>query len=47
MGGNYISAKTVGQMVYLSGCVSTDANGVITVTCGADLTVEELSLIHI
>jgi enamine deaminase RidA (YjgF/YER057c/UK114 family) len=41
MGGNYISAKTVGQMVYLSGCISMDANGVITGTVGADRTVEE------
>ena len=41
MGGNYISAKTVGQLVYLSGCVSMDANGVITGTVGADRTVEE------
>ena len=41
MGGNYISAKTVGQMVYLSGCISTDANGVITGTVGADRTIEE------
>jgi enamine deaminase RidA (YjgF/YER057c/UK114 family) len=41
MGGNYISAKTVGQMVYLSGCVSMDTNGVITGTVGVDRTVEE------
>ncbi len=41
MGGNYISAKTVGQMVYLSGVVSMDATGVITGTVGADRTVEE------
>jgi len=40
-GGNYIPAKTVGQMVYLSGSVSTDANGVIAGTVGADRTVEE------
>jgi len=41
MGGNYISAKTVGQLVYLSGCVSTDANGVLTGTVGGDRTVED------
>ncbi len=41
MGGNYISAKTVGRMVYLSGCVSSGPDGVITGTVGADRTVEE------
>lgn len=41
MGGNYISAKTVGQMVYLSGCISMGPEGVITGTLGCDRTVEE------
>ncbi len=41
MGGNYISAKTVGQMVYLSGVLSADATGVITGTVGADRTIED------
>jgi len=40
-GGNYVSAKTVGQMVYMSGVVSVDANGVIAGTVGGDRTVEE------
>ncbi len=41
MGGNYISAKTVGQMVYLSGVLSVDATGVIAGTVGKDRTVED------
>ena len=40
-GGNYIPAKTVGRIVYLSGVVSTGAAGVITGTVGAGRTVEE------
>jgi enamine deaminase RidA (YjgF/YER057c/UK114 family) len=40
-GGNYIPAKTVGSMVYLSGVVSTDASGIITGTVGLDRTIEE------
>jgi hypothetical protein len=34
-GGNYVPAKTVGQMVYLSGVISTGTDGVITGTVGA------------
>ncbi len=35
-GGNYVSAKRVGQMLYLSGVISTNADGVITGTVGPD-----------
>jgi len=40
-GGNYVSAKTVGRMVYLAGVISTSEEGVITGTAGADRTVED------
>ena len=40
-GGNYMSAKTFGNLVYLSGVISTDAGGVITGTAGADRTITE------
>ena len=40
-GGNYVSAKTVGAIVYLSGAISTDASGVVTGTVGVNRTVEE------
>lgn len=40
-GGNYVSAKRAGQMIYLSGVISTNVGGVITGTAGADRTVEE------
>ncbi|QHN02983.1 RidA family protein [Granulicella sp. WH15] len=40
-GGNYISAKTVGNLVYLSGVISRDEHGVITGTAGLDRTIEE------
>jgi enamine deaminase RidA (YjgF/YER057c/UK114 family) len=40
-GGNFIPAKTVGQMVYLSGVISMEGGNVITGTVGADRTVEE------
>lgn len=29
-GGNYLSAKTVGKLVYLAGVISSDENGIIT-----------------
>ena len=29
-GGNYLSAKTVGKLVYLAGVISSDENGVVT-----------------
>jgi enamine deaminase RidA (YjgF/YER057c/UK114 family) len=40
-GGNYVSAKRAGDVVYLSGVVSTGANGVITGTVGVDRTIED------
>ncbi|HEV2326894.1 MAG TPA: RidA family protein [Terracidiphilus sp.] len=39
--GNYVSAKQVGELLYLSGVVSADANGIITGMAGADSTVEQ------
>ena len=39
--GNYLSAKRVGDLVYLAGAVSTGPDGVITGTAGADRTTEE------
>lgn len=40
-GGNYISAKKAGQILYLSGVISTDSEGIITGTAGADKTIEQ------
>jgi enamine deaminase RidA (YjgF/YER057c/UK114 family) len=40
-GGNYVSAKTIGNLVYLAGVISSDSTGVITGTVGAGRTVEE------
>jgi enamine deaminase RidA (YjgF/YER057c/UK114 family) len=40
-GGNYVSAKRVGEVVYLSGAISTGPEGVITGTVGQDRSVEE------
>ena len=40
-GGNYLSAKTVGNLVYLAGVISRDADGVIAGTAGTDRTVAE------
>jgi enamine deaminase RidA (YjgF/YER057c/UK114 family) len=40
-GGNYVSAKTVGTLVYLSGVVSANAEGLILGTAGLDKTVED------
>lgn len=40
-GGNFIPAKTVGSMVYLSGVISTDMEGIITGTVGFDRTVDD------
>lgn len=33
-GGNYLSAKTVGKLVYLAGVISSDENGIITARIG-------------
>ena len=40
-GGNFIAAKTVGSLVYLSGVISTNAEGVIAGTVGRDRTMDE------
>src|SRR5476649_2552950 len=40
-GGNYIPAKTIGSVVYLSGVISKDASGVVTGTVGLNRTIEE------
>jgi enamine deaminase RidA (YjgF/YER057c/UK114 family) len=40
-GGNYVPAKSVGQLVYLSGVISMDEGRVITGTVGGDRTVED------
>ena len=40
-GGNYIPARTVGQVVYLSGVVSMESGKITTGTLGLDRTVEE------
>ena len=40
-GGNYLSAKAVGNLLYLAGAISTDEEGVITGTAGADRSITE------
>jgi enamine deaminase RidA (YjgF/YER057c/UK114 family) len=40
-GGNYVSAKTVGNVVYLAGVISTGPEGVITGTAGNECTIGE------
>jgi enamine deaminase RidA (YjgF/YER057c/UK114 family) len=40
-GGNYVPAKTVGSLVFLSGVISSDSNGVITGRAGEGCGVEE------
>jgi enamine deaminase RidA (YjgF/YER057c/UK114 family) len=40
-GGNYVSAKRVGEIVYLSGVISTGPQGIITGTAGLGRTIEE------
>src|SRR6202049_3434837 len=40
-GGNYLSAKRVRNMLYLAGVVSSNTDGVMTGTVGADRTIEE------
>jgi len=40
-GGNYVSAKRVGEIVYLSGVISTGPQGIVTGTAGLDRTIEE------
>src|SRR5260370_13644808 len=40
-GGNYLSAKTVGNLVFLAGVISTGPEGVITGTVGLNRTIDE------
>ena len=40
-GGNYVSAKRVGEVLYLAGAISTGPDGVITGTVGKDRSIEE------
>jgi enamine deaminase RidA (YjgF/YER057c/UK114 family) len=40
-GGNYLSAKTVGNLVFLAGVISAGTEGVITGTVGLDRTIDE------
>lgn len=40
-GGNYVSAKTLGNIVFLAGVISADASGIICGTVGLDRTVEQ------
>ena len=40
-GGNYVSAKQVGDVIYLAGAISSGPDGVITGRAGADSTIEE------
>jgi enamine deaminase RidA (YjgF/YER057c/UK114 family) len=40
-GGNYVSVKRVGAMIYLSGVISASASGVMTGTVGLDRDVAE------
>lgn len=40
-GGNYLSARTVGNLVFLAGVISTGPGGVITGTAGLNRTVDD------
>jgi enamine deaminase RidA (YjgF/YER057c/UK114 family) len=40
-GGNYVSSKQVGPVLYLSGVVSMNSDGIITGTAGLDSTVDD------
>jgi enamine deaminase RidA (YjgF/YER057c/UK114 family) len=40
-GGNYLSAKRAGNILYLAGVVSTGPNGVLTGTAGIDRSIED------
>jgi enamine deaminase RidA (YjgF/YER057c/UK114 family) len=40
-GGNYLSAKAAGNLLYLSGVISTGADGVISGTAGGDRSIAE------
>lgn len=40
-GGNYVPLKRVGEVIYLSGVVSTGPSGIIRGTAGVDRTIED------
>jgi enamine deaminase RidA (YjgF/YER057c/UK114 family) len=40
-GGNYVSAKRIGDLIYLSGVISTNTAGVMTGTVGLDRSVQD------
>ena len=40
-GGNYVSAKVVGSLVFLSGVISVDQGGIMTGIVGHDRSIEE------
>jgi enamine deaminase RidA (YjgF/YER057c/UK114 family) len=40
-GGNYVSAKQVGSVIYLSGVISTGPGGVLTGTAGVNRSIDE------
>ena len=40
-GGNYMSAKTCGNIVYLAGVISQTTHGVLTGTVGLDRSIDE------
>ena len=40
-GGNYLSARTVGNFVFLAGAISTGPDGVITGTAGLNRTIDD------
>jgi enamine deaminase RidA (YjgF/YER057c/UK114 family) len=40
-GGNYLSAKAAGNLIYLAGVISIGSDGVITGTAGADRSIAE------
>jgi enamine deaminase RidA (YjgF/YER057c/UK114 family) len=40
-GGNYVSAKRVGSIVYLSGVISSGPHGIIAGTAGLDRSIED------
>jgi enamine deaminase RidA (YjgF/YER057c/UK114 family) len=40
-GGNYVSAKQVGSVLYLSGVISSSADGIITGTAGLDRSIDD------
>ena len=40
-GGNYLSSKRIGDLVYLAGVISTNTSGVMTGTVGLDRTIAD------